>query len=463
MGLRQSFVALGVAFAAIVLLLNGVVLGLAARMDEQSQDLQKTLHGDRAAFEVLNHLVEAARAQRLLNETGDDRWRTQRDTAEGQLFAWLDVADEAARSEHELRAAAELRDAVEAFHEEQLTPPSAAIPPPRIPDFSRVDAASTAYLAVIANRADVSVATARRWARAGFLLAAACSLGSLLGVWIAYRRSWRTIYLPVARLQHVLDQASTDPDVRAPREGPKEFAAISEAINALLESAASQRARQLTFLASIYHDLRNPITTLRASAELQARRAGSEEGRDRAEAFVRQVDRMNRLVEDLVDVGRVEAGAFQLELRDADLREVVTDAWRQYAESSEIHTVREEIPTKPVVVRHDPVRIAQVLGNLLGHAIKYSPGGGAVVLRPWRAPPWGVIEVEDQGIGIPQEAQPKIFEPFTRAQAHEASFPGMGLGLSVVRRLVLAHGGRLEMESQEGVGSTFRILLPLAP
>lgn len=290
MGLRQSFVALGVAFAAIVLLLNGVVLGLAARMDEQSQDLQKTLHGDRAAFEVLNHLVEAARAQRLLNETGDDRWRTQRDTAEGQLFAWLDVADEAARSEDELRAAAELRDAVEAFHEEQLTPPSAAIPPPRISDFSRVDA-----------------------------------------------------------------------------------------------------------------------------------------------------------------------------LRDADLREVVTDAWRQYAESSEIHKVREEIPLEPVVVRHDPVRIAQVLGNLLGNAIKYSPGGGEVVLRLWRAPPWGVIEVEDQGIGIPQEAQPKIFEPFTRAQAHEASFPGMGLGLSVVRRLVLAHGGRLEMESQEGVGSTFRILLPLAP
>jgi signal transduction histidine kinase len=117
-------------------------------------------------------------------------------------------------------------------------------------------------------------------------------------------------------------------------------------------------------------------------------------------------------------------------------------------------------PGRPLVVRADKLRLHQALGNLLGNAIKFSDGGGEVVVRAFRRTGAAVIEVADRGVGIPPEELRRIPERFFRASTAGAA-QGTGLGLAITQEIVDAHGGRMEVDSEPGVGSTFRISLPL--
>jgi two-component system, OmpR family, sensor histidine kinase MtrB len=118
------------------------------------------------------------------------------------------------------------------------------------------------------------------------------------------------------------------------------------------------------------------------------------------------------------------------------------------------------VPDLPVVVRGDPTRLTQVVTNLLSNAIKYSPRGGRVRVQLARAQDEVMLSVSDEGVGIPPDEYERIFEPFRRSKGSSAEIPGIGLGLSVSRRIVRAHGGDIEVVSQIGAGSTFRVRLP---
>lgn len=271
----------------------------------------------------------------------------------------------------------------------------------------------------------------------------------------------RLIYLPIVRLRQGLVAHAKDADERVPVAGPAEFRAIGSDVNGLMDLLRARRAQQLTFLSGVAHDLRNPITALRAAAQLSERKAETEDQRQQATRVLRQVDRMNRLVGDLLEVSRIEAGRFELRPTPGDLRDVVHDTCVLYDESSEIHDVRCSLPDEPVVATFDPTRISQVLGNLVSNGIKYSPKGGPVDVRLFASDGWAVIEVEDRGLGIPSEEQAGVFEPFRRSKGPAEGIPGVGIGLSVARRLVNAHHGEIDLASTPGKGSVFRIRLPL--
>jgi signal transduction histidine kinase len=138
----------------------------------------------------------------------------------------------------------------------------------------------------------------------------------------------------------------------------------------------------------------------------------------------------------------------------------VADVVELHRPSSQQHQLELSVPDLPVSVRGDPTRLTQVLTNLLSNAIKYSPRGGFVRVLLAQSQEEVTISVSDEGVGIAPDEYEHIFEPFRRSKGSSAGIPGIGLGLSVSRRIVRAHGGDIEVVSQVGVGSTFRVRIP---
>jgi len=244
-----------------------------------------------------------------------------------------------------------------------------------------------------------------------------------------------------------------------------EFGAIDLALARMAATIARQREAQLRFVASVAHDLRSPLTTLKVYASMfqKGRALPPEEFIRRAAGMIeREVQRLNRQIEDLLDRSRVEAGAFELRRVQTDVALLVHEAAEHF---EAIAPKRLTVATdREVPAFADPDKLYQSIANLVGNAIKYSPAGGSIALSARAEAGEAVIEVRDQGIGIAPRDQQSIFEPFRRSESvRELDIPGVGLGLSATRQIVEGHGGRIEVESEPGRGSTFRIRLPSAP
>ncbi|OJT25849.1 hypothetical protein BO221_08370 [Archangium sp. Cb G35] len=226
--------------------------------------------------------------------------------------------------------------------------------------------------------------------------------------------------------------------------------------------------RKDDFLAMLAHELRNPLAPVLTAVQLMERkqRAGLGTERER-EVVERQVHHMRRLVDDLLDVSRVTRGKIQLRTHPMDLVASVgraVESARPFAESRE-HTLRVELPDRPVWAEADPVRVVQIFTNLLHNAAKYSESGGRITLTLVCEGGEAVVRVTDTGMGIPAEALPHLFEPFMQvARTLDRAQGGLGLGLTLVKQLVEMHGGRVEAASEGvGKGSVFTVRLPLLP
>lgn len=230
------------------------------------------------------------------------------------------------------------------------------------------------------------------------------------------------------------------------------------------------------FLSVVTHELRSPLTPMKAIAQLQRARlrrarAGEREldldALDDALAGIeRQVDRMAGLVNDLLEVSRAGRGTFQLASEPFDLAPLVrdvTEAYTRLVGGEGRHTLSVEAPDT-LIVRGDADRIERVLMNVVGNAVKFSPRGGAVRVRLGSEDGRAVIEVTDEGIGVPEAELAIVGQaPFQRGSGPAGTFPGVGVGLYVARLSVEGHGGSLELRSEgEGKGTTARIELPIA-
>lgn len=247
---------------------------------------------------------------------------------------------------------------------------------------------------------------------------------------------------------------------RADGGGLSELAELARGINEMTETLGQQREAQLTFLAGVAHDLRNPLNAIKLgfyALELEQSDARRHRARERLE---RQVDRLARMVDDLLDATRIEAGNLEIRLEPLDLRDVAEDMVRLYAPTSPEHQITAHLPDERVEIQGDPLRLEQVVSNLLSNAIKFSPGGGPVRIDVTMEGSDVVLSVSDRGVGIPREELPSMFLPFRRRRPDIA--PGAGLGLSVVRHIVAAHGGSIDVQSDPGAGTTFRVRLPRA-
>jgi two-component system, OmpR family, sensor histidine kinase MtrB len=249
---------------------------------------------------------------------------------------------------------------------------------------------------------------------------------------------------------------------RADEQGPEEFRTIARRFNDMAQAIERQRENQLAFLAGVAHDLRNPLSALKmATASISPAQPLPPEDRMRRLFGVvqRQIDRMDRMVYDFLDAARIESGSFDLRLEVCDVRDLARATVELFAPAAPAHQLVASVPDAPVPLRCDPVRIEQVLTNLVSNAIKYSPRGGPVRVTVTRTAGTLLLSVADGGVGMSPDEIAHVFEPFRRVGTAKESIPGSGLGLFVARRIVEAHGGRITVESAPGKGSTFSVQL----
>jgi two-component system phosphate regulon sensor histidine kinase PhoR len=222
---------------------------------------------------------------------------------------------------------------------------------------------------------------------------------------------------------------------------------------------------QTEFVAAVSHEFRTPLTSMQHVTELLDE--DDDMSRDRRRSFygvlARNTERLRQLVESLLDFARMESGRKPYDLQPLDagtiVDRVVSD-FRGHADQRPI-TLEVDRTGGDLTVRADATALAHALWNLLDNAVKYSPDGGAVDVSMSRQGAGVSIAVRDRGLGIPQSEQRDIFERFVRGrQATTLGIAGTGLGLAMVAHIVAAHDGRVEVDSEEGAGSTFRIVLP---
>ncbi|HYM84833.1 MAG TPA: HAMP domain-containing sensor histidine kinase [Candidatus Dormibacteraeota bacterium] len=247
----------------------------------------------------------------------------------------------------------------------------------------------------------------------------------------------------------------------------RQFNRMADRLEELVAIARRDRDRSRDFLADVSHELRTPIAALRAFNELLQERAG-EDPATRAEfleASREQLARLDWLAQNLLELSKLDSGLVLLEIRRTDLRDAVESATQQSRLTAERRGVSLELdlPSEPVVVVHDAQRIAQVVANLVGNAVKFTPRGGHVRVRLRPSEDGATIAVVDTGIGIDQAELPHIFERFYRGSRSEARSSGSGLGLSIAKSIVDLHHGRIGVSSRVGTGSRFEVLLPGDP
>jgi len=252
--------------------------------------------------------------------------------------------------------------------------------------------------------------------------------------------------------------------IRAPEAGPEELRSIAKQFNQMADALVRQRENLLSFLAAVAHDLRNPLANLKMSAEILSpnNRVDPQRLANLSRVIGRQVDLLDRMVGDLLDASRIEAGQLELRFEKRDARTIVHDVYELFQSSSTRHDLKLRLPETSIDVQCDPMRIQQVLHNLVSNAIKYSPNGGTVQIALEQKDDKALIQVSDQGLGIPKDELAHIFDPFRRGRVSRDTAPGVGLGLSVARRIVQAHGGEINAESEFGRGTTVKVYLGLA-
>jgi PAS domain S-box-containing protein len=225
--------------------------------------------------------------------------------------------------------------------------------------------------------------------------------------------------------------------------------------------------RRNDFLAMLAHELRNPLAPISSAVEVLRRHGSAPELTEKARDVIgRQVQHMIRLVDDLLDVSRITRGKIEIQRKRMTLQDAVhhgIEISRTLIDSCG-HELTVSLPEKPLYVYGDSIRLAQVVANLLNNAAKYTPDGGQILVAVQRRNQDGVIEVRDNGVGIPADLLPRVFDLFVQAdRSLDRSRGGLGLGLTLVRQLVELHGGTVQACSAgPGCGSEFVVQLPLA-
>lgn len=238
--------------------------------------------------------------------------------------------------------------------------------------------------------------------------------------------------------------------------------------NARLYNEAQQALRiRDQFLSIAAHELKTPMTSILGTSQLLLRRAergrGTIEPRDMTSLrlLITQTQRLNRLVDSLLNIARLEAGQLTIEKDQVDIVALARRVVEEINMAFDTHTIELHSPEEHLLVSGDELRLEQVLQNLLQNAIKYSPDGGTIQLGLEQEGEQARISVTDQGVGIPSNALPQLFSRFFRAENPEGRrISGIGLGLYVVKEIVTLHGGKVEVKSTEGQGSTFTVSLP---
>lgn len=292
------------------------------------------------------------------------------------------------------------------------------------------------------------------------ILGVALVLGTLAGFILAIN-----LERPLREVTQGINRLASGQELAAlPEQGPQEIRLVLHAFNVLMERLRSLQESRRLLLANMVHELSTPLGALKSGVQaLQDGADGEPELRGEMLCGMNEeIRRLTRLLEDLTGLHDQVLGQITLHRRAVAMNEWMSNVlsvWRGAAIDKGLQWQTDVSPRLPTL-EIDPDRLAQVLGNLLNNAIKYTAKGGTVTVRAGIEKNEVLISVADTGIGIPSNELTKIFTPFYRGR-HAGRFPeGMGLGLPIARELTEAHGGRLVVESTPGKGSYFSIRLP---
>ncbi|HEX6035994.1 MAG TPA: ATP-binding protein, partial [Anaerolineales bacterium] len=290
---------------------------------------------------------------------------------------------------------------------------------------------------------------------------AATMVAVLLSVYLS-----RSVIAPVSAMSAATQRiADGRYDERVQVQGEDELAQLGIRFNQMAEKLDQVEAMRRRLIGDVSHELRTPLTAIKGSMEglIDGVLPATEETYQQIHA---EADRLNRLVDDLQELSRVEARAYKLDLRPSDLRAVLQTVTKRLASQFEAKHIVLDLALAPDLPRvlADEGRLVQVLTNLLGNALQYTAENGRVSIRAQRTGPHLLVSVQDTGLGILPEHLPHVFDRFYRADASRSrrAGGGSGIGLTIARALVEAHGGRIWAESKgEGQGSTFTFTLPV--
>ena len=306
----------------------------------------------------------------------------------------------------------------------------------------------------------------KNWTALLTLIAAAVIVLVILAAWLAATLLTRAVREPVERAVAAADRlAAGDLSARMGASGPDELMRLGAAFDSMAERLESADQEQRRFLADVAHEIATPTNAISGyGVALADGSLESEAEREEARALIEsETRRLTNLIADLRALTRLDV-AGEARRAGVDLRELCRAAVARFAPAARAAGIRLESDLRQVAVESDPRLIETVLDNLLSNALRYTPSGGRVELRLRRDRKEVVLSVRDTGIGIAPEQQRRVFDRLYRVdEARDRERGGSGLGLAIAQRAAQALGGRIELDSEEGRGSEFRLVLPSAP
>jgi signal transduction histidine kinase len=279
---------------------------------------------------------------------------------------------------------------------------------------------------------------------------------------------------PIRRLtqtvREIIDTGRTDARVPIPASSADRDAIdeLSVLVNQMLDRIARLVDAMRGALDNVSHDLRTPLARLRGTAEFALAGDGDmDRYREALADCIEETDRTLTMLNTLMDISEAESGTMQLQRDRVDLRAVIDRATDLYKDVADAQGVALTVagasslaPDAALVVTGDRTRLEQVAANLIDNAVKYTPAGGRVDVEVDRTERHAIVRVRDSGIGIPPNEVPRIWDRLFRGDRSRTE-RGLGLGLSLVKAIVQAHGGTVDVQSEVGRGSTFTVMLPL--
>jgi signal transduction histidine kinase len=329
--------------------------------------------------------------------------------------------------------------------------------------------------ALATQRAD----RARRTARVAVAVGGAGFTAALLLILAAAGYLERAVARPIRLAARAARRVATgDLSSRLPTGGPGEVGHLEQSFNVMASSleqsrndleeqnrrlVASERLKS-DLVSNVSHELRTPLASVLGFSDLLLKRDLPDEDQRRYLEVIRtEAGRLATLLNDLLDLQRIERGALELTVEEFDLNELLSVQTTLYSAQSALHELSFRPSGGSLPVEGDRDRLAQVLGNLLSNAIKYSPDGGEVEVRSALVNGEAWVWIRDHGLGVPRDHQDRLFTKFFRGEAvRKRGISGTGLGLVLAQQIVEAHDGLIGFESEEGRGSTFWIRLPAA-
>ena len=466
--LRSWLWATSLLVLAFMVALTSLIIVTTNALNDSVTAMGRDLEGANIAGEVRAELLNQLRLTNLRNLLDPEHYTVLRDASNEELRHLVALARTHVGSAHEAELLQQVEVGLGNYIAERERLEQSGVSNDRVlrtllPRLDSILVSVSGLQEINAEQAARTTAEAERvnrMAKTAGLLAFAVSC---LAVALALLFSYRQISRPLVALRTAIGRLSAgEAAARSEEEGAREIRDVSRAFNELSAVLERQKEAQLAELAGIAHDLKNSLLgfkMLLPTLHSAAPDPESERIRRTLALFDRQLHQATNITTNLLESARAEAGHLELRPGRVDMVHVAREAVELAGAAHPSHRLELSQPPEPIEVGADAVRLQQVLDNLLQNAIKYSPEGSRVRVTLSADEREAAISVADEGGGIPPEDLPLLFDPFFRSKSAGGA-PGTGLGLSVARQIVAAHGGRIDVQSQPGHGSTFTVILP---